>query len=114
MDFRSPCLIAVCLSFSSLFCLAAPSADSPPKLRLGEVQQVRPTGYGVELTLDPNQETFSGSINIRLEIERPTRILWLNATGIAVEKASLTKNGEQQDMAVVPGDNNFLGLKFST
>ncbi len=102
---------AVCLSLSSLCCVAA-AADLPPKLRLGEVQEAKPTGYRVELTLDPDKETFSGSIRIRLNIERPTQTLWLNATNIAVEKASLTKGGEAQAATVVAGGDDFLGLRF--
>ncbi|HEX4773846.1 MAG TPA: M1 family metallopeptidase [Bryobacteraceae bacterium] len=101
------------LAFSFLFCLTATAADSPPKLRLSEVQQVKPTGYRVELTLDPDKETFSGSISIRLDIQHPIQVLWLNATKIAVQNASLTSGGEKQVATVVAGDPNFLGLKFS-
>src|SRR5690348_4941199 len=93
--------------------LLSMGADSPPKLRLGEVQQARPTSYGVDLTLDPDKDTFRGSIDIRVNIERPTQVLWLNATNIAVEKATLKRGGETQAAIVVPGGDNFLGLKFS-
>jgi cytosol alanyl aminopeptidase len=111
-DFRR--FAATCWSFLWLFCPAGAAADSPPKLRLGEVQQVKPTGYRVELTLDPDKETFSGSIHIALDIERSTQILWLNATNIVVRKASLTQGAAAQDVIVVPGGGNFLGLRFSS
>ena len=93
--------------------LLSMGADSPPKLRLGEVQQAKPTSYSVDLTLDPDKDTFRGSIDIRVNIERPTQTLWLNATNIAVEKATLKRSGETQAAIVVPGGDNFLGLKFS-
>jgi aminopeptidase N len=101
------------LSCWFLFCLAASAADSPPKLRLSEVQQVEPTGYRVELTLDPDREAFSGSIRIRLDIHRPLQVLWLNATKIAVRNASLISGGEGRAATVIKGDSNFLGLKFN-
>ncbi len=113
MDLHFRLFASAWLSVSSLFSVAAFAADSPPKLRLGEVQQVKPTEYRVELMLDPDKETFSGSTDIRLEIGRPAQVLWLNATEIAVQKALLTSADEKQVATVIPGDNNFLGLKFS-
>ena len=96
MDLHFRRFASAWLTFSSLFSLAAIAADSSPKLRLGEVQQVKPTDYRVELMLDPDKETFSGSIDIRLEIERPVQVLWLNATEIAVQKALLASGGRSR------------------
>src|SRR5687767_15324937 len=49
----------------------------PPSLRLPET--ARPLRYAAELTLTPNQDTFTGAIQIELELRQPTKILWLNA-----------------------------------
>src|SRR6185437_12702800 len=93
--------------------LLSMGADSPPKLRLGEVQQAKPTGYHVDLTLDPDKDTFRGSIDIRVNIERSTQTLWLNATNISVEKATLKRGGDTETATVVPSGDNFLALQFS-
>src|SRR5689334_20184851 len=95
--------VTICLLLSSIFCFIAAAADSPPKLRLGEVQQVKPGSYRLDLTLDPNKDTFSGSIQIRLRVDQPLQTLWLNATDIRVQKASLTKGGPAQNAVVISG-----------
>ena len=69
------------LSFWSVLCFAAAPADAPPRLRLGEVQQVKPTGYrGRNWHWTPTKKHLVGSIVIRLQIDRPVQKLWLNAT----------------------------------
>ena len=53
------------------------SAAEPPKLRLGD--DVQPRRYRLELAVIPEQDNFSGSIDIDLDIRRPTDLIWLNA-----------------------------------
>ncbi len=68
----------------------------------------------MELTLDPDRENFSGSIEIRINVERTVPTLWLNATNIEVQKASIEFGGRKESAAVVPGGDDFLGLNFNT
>ena len=57
---------------------ALPGASlEPPKLRLGD--DVRPVRYRLDLTLVPEQDTFTGRIEIDLDIRKSTGIVWLNA-----------------------------------
>src|SRR5215471_5524 len=86
--------IRVSLSFLTAAALIA-AAGAPPKLRLSEVQQIQPTGYRVELSLDPAKSTFSGSIRIRVVVGEATRNVWLNANQIAVDAASVTAGGRK-------------------
>src|SRR5262249_51453618 len=65
----------------------------PPKLRLTEVEQVAPTRYHVELTLDPMKDTFSGAIIITLSVNSPVHLLWLNAHNITVQDEWITAGG---------------------
>lgn len=102
------------LLLSALFYSTALGVDKMPKLRLGEVQRVKPESYKVELTLDPDREDFSGSIEIRVNVEQITPTLWLNATDIAVQKASIAFGGTIENATILPGGDDFLGLKAAT
>src|SRR5436853_141771 len=66
------------------------AAPVPPKLRLSEAQQIEPAEYRVNLSLDPNKDDFEGSIQIRIDVRKPTSVIWLNANRIAVRTASIT------------------------
>jgi alanyl aminopeptidase len=92
--------------------LSTRAADPQPKLRLAEVQDVSPTRYRADLTLDPDKLQFSGVIQISLDIKTPLRMLWLNATDFAVAEASLTAGGTTRRAKISPGGTDFLGLQF--
>ncbi|HYT31437.1 MAG TPA: M1 family metallopeptidase, partial [Thermoanaerobaculia bacterium] len=90
---------------------AAPHAPvSPPKLRLPAT--VRPLHYEVDLTIAPEKDTFSGTIDIDLDLTEPTRLLWLNATELTVSDASLTEGKRRQTAQIVPGGEDFVGFGF--
>lgn len=108
---RKQALVAALLTFmasSALSAVVSPSA--PPKLRLGE--QVEPTRYAVELTVVPTDDTFSGAIDIDLELRAATSFIWLNATELTVREASLDAEGRSIPVQTVPGDTDFLGFAF--
>jgi alanyl aminopeptidase len=78
------------------------------------VQDIAPTGYRVELTLDPAATSFGGSIAIRVKVGRPAQTIWLNANRIAVSSASVTAGGKVWKAKTVPGGDDFLGLELAT
>ena len=98
----------------AISCRAILAADGPPKLRLGEVQDIAPTAYRVELALDPAETGFSGSIAIHIKVGKPAKTIWLNANRIAVSSASVTAGGKLWQARAVPGGDDFLGLEFDT
>lgn len=51
--------------------LSVPAAEQALKLRLAEAQSVSPTRYQAELKLDPDQQQFSGAIQINLDVQKP-------------------------------------------
>src|SRR5580692_10593414 len=59
-------------------CLSAFAADRPPKTRLAEVEDIRPASYKADLTLDPVKYTYSGSVSIRMQVNKPVETIWLN------------------------------------
>ena len=94
----------------AVLCLTAGLAQQPPELRLPRV--VEPTGYGAELTIVPSMETFSGTIEIALRVRESTTAVWLNATDLTVQTASLTAGGKTQAARIVPSKTDFVGLNF--
>ena len=78
---------------------------APPALRLPD--GVRPLRYAAELTLRPAESGFRGTIEIEIEVARPTPVVWLNARFLAVERASAGGAAAQ----VIPGGQDFVGLR---
>ena len=57
--------------------LSLPQDPAPPALRLPG--DVRPLRYALDLTIVPDREAFDGIVRIDAVVERPTRVVWLNA-----------------------------------
>jgi alanyl aminopeptidase len=108
--------LSLCLSLGLFLgaCLSAGAAEGPPKTRLGEVESILPRSFSAELTLDPDKSVFSGSIVIRMEIQQPLRTLWLNQERITIQSATLTSGGRELRASVVPGGDDFVGLRFES
>lgn len=84
---------------------AAPAADPPPPpLRLPG--DVRPVRYALELTIAPERERATGRVAIEAEVVRPARVVWLNATGLSIDRAALAGRPAR----VIPGGEDFVGL----
>ena len=79
-----------------------------PKLRLAEVQDVNPSSYQIDLTLDPARDTFTGSIVIQLEIRKPLHTLWLNQQKITVQTTSLKAAGKTYHVRIYPAYGNSV------
>ncbi len=102
---RLPALVPF-LSF-----LAYAATDTPPALRLDD--SARPVRYAADLTLDPGATSFSGSIQIEVDLLKPSSLIWMNGTGIHIEAATVTAGGKTIPATVVPGGTDFLGLRLA-
>ena len=100
----------LCLSLFGVSGTAAGAGPEPPKLRLPTT--ARPTGYAVELTIDPNQPGFRGSVDITVRLEQETDLLWLNAAAIEIQKASAKAGGAAVGVSAVPRGGEFLAVAF--
>ena len=103
------------VSFATVLCAAlsvAAAATQAPKLRLAEVESVAPTRYRVEMTLDPDQRQFSGTIQINLIVEKPLETLWLNASHLTIQEASLAATGTNRTAKASASGTDFLALQF--
>ncbi|HEY0097081.1 MAG TPA: M1 family metallopeptidase, partial [Archangium sp.] len=79
-----------------------------PALRLPAA--VRPTGYTVELTLDPAAPVFQGVVEMDLEVKEAAEALWLHGRHLTVREATLTVKGRSEVLTQVKGKGDFLGF----
>jgi alanyl aminopeptidase len=100
--------------YGSLCALLAISvfAAQPPKLRLGD--DVQPERYRLDLTLIPEQDTFSGRIEIDLDIHKPTDVVWLNARNLTIDDARFEIAGRTRAAKVQAGGQEFTGFALSS
>jgi cytosol alanyl aminopeptidase len=101
----------ICLAF--VFAIEA-GAQVAPKLRLAEAQNIAPTRYDAELTLDPAKPQFSASVRIGLAIQKPVVTLWLNATNLHIEQASLAAAGKTWAATASTSGDDFIAFRFAS
>src|ERR1035438_6351949 len=89
--------------FACSFCLLAADA---PKLRLGA--DIRPTRYAADLTAVPGTATFSGVLDIDIALAKPASLVWLNATDLSIEQATVNS----QPAAVESAGGDFIALRL--
>lgn len=111
--------LCMAISWKSTFALAfgfllpiTSSAQYKPELRLPD--SVAPTSYQADLTLDPANDTFSGSISIHIDVRQPVKTIWLNGTDISVSEASLKVGGQSSSAQAFPNGEDFVGLNFTS
>lgn len=80
-----------------------PEKAAQPTLRLPA--GVRPLQMAARLVIDPLKDTFDGSVDIDLDVQQTTPLLWLNADGLAVQST-------EPKARVVDGGRDFVGLEF--
>jgi len=88
---------------------SAPTPE-PPKLKLPA--GAAPTSYAVELSIDPSQKTFKGSVAVELKLSQKTSFLWLNATELQISKAWLVAADRTVAVKTIPGGEDFAGFAF--
>jgi alanyl aminopeptidase len=99
------------LPFVFLLTLAAfAQTPEPPKFRLPDTAS--PVRYGIDLTVIPGSSTFTGTAAIDLAVKQATSVLWLSASDLTIESASLRVANADRLAKVVPGGSNFAGLAF--
>jgi len=94
--------------FVTLVLFAAAALAAPPTLRLPE--DVRPVSYRLDLTLIPDQDTFTGAVDIDLDVQKPANTIWLNSRGLTLDEATLTVAGHPQAATIEPGGQDFAGF----
>jgi alanyl aminopeptidase len=73
---------------------------------------VGPIRYRADLTIVPDQDTFTGVIEIDLQFAEPTSILWLNSERLIVKDATLTVGHEKLAAKVIREPIDYVGFAF--
>jgi cytosol alanyl aminopeptidase len=83
---------AAALSFLAAIVLRA--LPPPPAFHLpGDVV---PLKYTVELNIDPRRDTFIGSMQIEVNILKPSSVVWLNGKNLVPESTAVVSKGSTQ------------------
>lgn len=79
---------------------AANPEDQPPAGKLDD--DARPSAYRLDMILDPREDSFHGEVEIDIQLEKPTRRIWMHGNHIDVSeiKASIPAgDGKQKGAA---------------
>jgi cytosol alanyl aminopeptidase len=98
-----PLAFGFCVLLWSPLSFAA-SVESPT-LRLDDT--VRPTHYTAELTIVPGQDSFSGKVDIDIELTEPKSVIWLNALQLKIAEATVAGGPAR----IVEGGQGFIGVQ---
>lgn len=79
-----------------------------PKFRLDDT--VRPLRYAVDLTLIPENDTFSGTVAIDLEVRRATPVIWMHGVDLDIREARITARGRTVPATPKAAANEILGF----
>ncbi len=108
---RSAFAVAMALLFAIAMCAAA-QAPSPPELKLSDT--VVPLAYDLQLRLDANAATYSGTVTIDVRIAVPTDLIWINATDLEIGDArAVDVPGMVMAVDIVAGSKDVVGLRFA-
>lgn len=92
--------------------IPAMAADDPqpPQFRLPDF--AAPQRYDINLTVAPDQDTFTGAVDIDLNFKQASPVLWLNAEKIKVKEATLKAGGQTLTAKVITEPKDLVGFSF--
>jgi alanyl aminopeptidase len=95
------------------FLAARPQASdaTPPAFRL-PADVASPVRYHVDLTVVPDQDNFTGAVDLQVRFAKATPVLWLNAERLTFKSASLTVGGESQSVKIITEPKDLVGFGF--
>ena len=84
----------------------------PPALRLDG--SAVPTQYRLDLTVVPERETFAGTVEIDVNLNKPSSLIWLNGSALEVAEAVIRASGIDRPARSVGNGKGFVGLQTAT
>lgn len=107
--FGGPAAVAATLGLA-LARTAIAGDSAAPTLRLPPLAE--PTGYAVDLTIDPGQPEFRGTVDIDVRVRQRTDVLWLDSKELKITRAAAALAGRSVPARVIPGGTDFAGFVF--
>src|SRR5437764_207763 len=95
-------LAAIAVPFRSV------RADEGPDVRLG--RDVVPVFQRVQLRLDPDKRSYSGSVHVELTVAKPTDLVRFHADGQRLTRVRLAQQGDSVGVTRVAGDHGLQTL----
>jgi cytosol alanyl aminopeptidase len=95
-----------------IFPLACFGQSQPPAFRLPTT--IVPVRYGVELTVIPDKDTFTGTVDIDINYKEESSVLWLNAEKLKVKSATLSKEGKAFPAKIISEPKDLIGFSFDS
>ncbi|QTN29111.1 ERAP1-like C-terminal domain-containing protein [Rhodoferax sp. AJA081-3] len=86
---------------------------APQEIPLRLPKTITPTAYQLALTVDPNQTTHSGEVNIAVDITKPAQLIRLHAVDITLQSAVLTMAGKTYTARAKQRTSDVLDLTFA-
>ncbi len=86
---------------------------APQEIPLRLPNTITPTAYQLALTVDPNQNTHSGEVNIAVDITKPAQSIRLHAVDITLQSAVLTMAGKTYTASAKQRNSDVMDLNFA-
>ncbi len=84
------------------------AAPKPPLLRMDDA--AKPVRYQLDMTLDPQKDSFRGEARIEIELARAVDVLWLNATELDIDGAKVELGSRNAIARIISGDEDYVGF----
>lgn len=98
---------AVCILAASIL----RALPAPPVFHLPS--NVTPLKYTVELNIDPQRDTFAGTMQIEVNVLKPTSVVWLNGKDLMLEPTANIRAGSlNMDAKVQTAADEFIALEL--
>jgi len=91
-----------------VFAVTPCRSDEAPDVRLG--RDVVPTFQRVQLRLDPDKRSYSGSVHVELAVAKPTDRVRFHAEGQKLTRVRLSQGGDSVSVTRVAGDHGLQTL----
>src|SRR5260370_231404 len=103
-------ILGCTLTMSAVPSIFADDAPAAPAFRLPTT--AAPIRYRLDLRLIPDQDTFTGAVDIDLTFAQAASILWLNADKLDIKQASLMVGRQPVGVKVIAAPKDYAGFSF--
>ena len=89
-------LVLLAAAFLAIFASGSHADEAIPHGQLPD--DVLPQRYALTLTIDPRQTSFTGEVEIQVQLKKPSKRIWLHGRGLQVKHATLQAHGQTQPL----------------